>query len=99
MKDRVLEFLAVRQLRAQQLAAEVEQTGEFPAFKIKDPKDDATPSLGDKGEADRPITDAKEAKARAMAKGDLSVVGRPRGRTSMPIECSRVRARLRALCR
>ncbi len=30
VKDRVLEFLAVRQLRAQQLAAEVEKTGEFP---------------------------------------------------------------------
>ena len=32
VKDRVLEFLAVRQLRAQQLAEEVEKTGELPAF-------------------------------------------------------------------
>src|SRR5687768_9581329 len=30
VKDRVLEFLAVRQLRAQQLAEEVEKTGEYP---------------------------------------------------------------------
>ena len=31
VKDRVLEFLAVRQLRARQLAEEVEKTGEVPA--------------------------------------------------------------------
>jgi ATP-dependent Lon protease len=30
VKDRVLEFLAVRQLRAQQLAEEMDRTGEFP---------------------------------------------------------------------
>jgi ATP-dependent Lon protease len=35
VKDRVLEFLAVRQLRALQLAEEVEKTGELPASKIK----------------------------------------------------------------
>src|ERR671938_632954 len=39
--DRVLEFLAVRQLRAQQLAEEVEKTGEFPAAKLKEAKEDA----------------------------------------------------------
>ncbi|MFN9255443.1 MAG: LON peptidase substrate-binding domain-containing protein [Gemmatimonas sp.] len=33
VKDRVLEFLAVRQLRAQQVAAEVAPTGEFPVSK------------------------------------------------------------------
>src|ERR671925_968298 len=41
VKDRVLEFLAVRQLRAQQLAEEVQKTGEFPAAKLKDAKEDA----------------------------------------------------------
>src|SRR5687767_7567907 len=35
VKDRVLEFLAVRQLRAQQLAEEVDKTGEFPVRKLK----------------------------------------------------------------
>ena len=35
MKDRVLEFLAVRQLRAQQLAEEIGQTGEFPVAKLQ----------------------------------------------------------------
>ena len=41
VKDRVLEFLAVRQLRAQELADEVEKTGEFPAAKLKPRQDDA----------------------------------------------------------
>jgi ATP-dependent Lon protease len=83
VKDRVLEYLAVRQLRAKQLAEEVAKTGEFPAFKVKPPKDDATPALGI--EDDRPITDAREAKARAMAKGPILLfVGPPGvGKTSI----------------
>ncbi len=55
VKDRVLEFLAVRQLRAQQIAAEVVTSGE-----------------GQK-------TDAKEAKARAMAKGPILLFNGPPG--------------------
>ena len=55
VKDRVLEFLAVRQLRAQQVAAEVDTTGD-----------------GQK-------TDAKEAKARAMAKGPILLFNGPPG--------------------
>ena len=35
VKDRVLEFLAVRQLRAQQVAEEMATTGEFPVAKLK----------------------------------------------------------------
>src|SRR6478736_1433461 len=67
VKDRVLEFLAVRQLRAQQLAEEVEAHGELPASKLRPSKEDATPQLGLGTLEERPITDAKEAKARAMA--------------------------------
>src|SRR3954464_11275165 len=71
VKDRVLEFLAVRQLRAQQLADEVEKTGELPAAKLQPPKEDATPALGGTDAKDRNITDKAEAKARAMARGPI----------------------------
>ena len=85
VKDRILEYLAVRQLRARQLAEEVAKTGEFPAFKVKAPKEDATPALGNNDTDDRPITDAREAKARAMAKGPILLfVGPPGvGKTSI----------------
>ena len=78
VKDRVLEFLAVRQLRAQQVAAEVETTGEFPVSKIKGDTSDANATLGN-GSGDRQITDAKEAKARAMAKGPILLFNGPPG--------------------
>src|SRR6185369_14334581 len=72
VKDRVLEFLAVRQLRAAQLEAELKQTGEMSIAKLRASKEDATPQLiANKGDEDRPITDAKEAKSRAMAKGPI----------------------------
>src|SRR5215216_1025241 len=64
VKDRVLEFLAVRQLRAQQLEDEMKVTGELPAHILKPDTGDATPALRPGGDDDRPITDAKEAKAR-----------------------------------
>ncbi|WP_309669375.1 endopeptidase La [Gemmatimonas sp.] len=84
VKDRVLEFLAVRQLRAQQIAAEVATTGEFPVSKIKGDTSDANPTLGSgngngNGNGDRQITDAKEAKARAMAKGPILLFNGPPG--------------------
>src|SRR3954447_7554301 len=84
VKDRVLEFLAVRQLRAQQMADELTQTGEMSISKLKANQDDANPQLG-KIIDDRPITDAKEAKARAMAKGPITLfVGPPGvGKTSI----------------
>src|SRR5687767_2343646 len=66
VKDRVLEFLAVRQLRALQLAEEVEREGEVPASILKPESDEANPSLFIGKDEDRTITDQKEAKARAM---------------------------------
>src|ERR1700730_5224701 len=85
VKDRVLEFLAVRQLRAQQLAEEVEKTGEVPAAKLLPEKDEATPSLATGDSADRLITDKSEAKSRAMAKGPILLfIGPPGvGKTSI----------------
>jgi ATP-dependent Lon protease len=82
VKDRVVEFLAVRQLRAKQLAEEIKTTGEFPAVKLRASKENATPSLK---KSDRSITDEKEAKARAMAKGPILLfVGPPGvGKTSI----------------
>lgn len=77
VKDRVLEFLAVRQLRAQHVAAEVATTGEFPISKLKGDTTDANPALGN-GE-DRHITDTKEAKARAMARGPILLFNGPPG--------------------
>ncbi|HZE08336.1 MAG TPA: endopeptidase La [Gemmatimonadaceae bacterium] len=85
VKDRVLEFLAVRQLRAQQLAEEVEKTGEVPAAKLFADKNDATPSLVASEASDRLITDKSEAKSRAMAKGPILLfIGPPGvGKTSI----------------
>jgi ATP-dependent Lon protease len=85
VKDRVLEFLAVRQLRAKELAAEVEKTGEIPAAKLIPLKDDATPSLAVGADEERTISDSQEVKARAMAKGPILLfVGPPGvGKTSI----------------
>ncbi|MDB4912628.1 MAG: ATP-dependent protease La [Gemmatimonadetes bacterium] len=78
VKDRVLEFLAVRQLRAQEMANELEQTGELPVATFKVEKEDATPTLGMTDEH-RIVTDKKEAKSRAMAKGPILLFSGPPG--------------------
>ena len=83
VKDRVLEFLAVRQLRAQQLAEEMDRTGEFPAAKLKTTADEAPsasiPKKTNHEDKDRQITDKREAKARAMAKGPILLFSGPPG--------------------
>jgi ATP-dependent Lon protease len=78
VKDRVLEFLAVRQLRAKEVAEEVTATGEFSINKLKS-EDKASPVSGGSAHEDKTITDAKEAKARAMAKGPILLFNGPPG--------------------
>ncbi|HWE39315.1 MAG TPA: endopeptidase La [Isosphaeraceae bacterium] len=95
VKDRVLEFLAVRQLRAKQLSEEVERDGGFPADRLKANRDTATPTLAQPPAEDRPITDATEAKARAMARGPILLfVGPPGvGKTSIAKSIARALGR------
>src|SRR4051794_7931485 len=79
VKDRVLEFLAVRQLRARELEQQVQENGEVPVDAIKTETDTVGPSLAKGDPGDRPITDIKEVKARAMAKGPILLFVGPPG--------------------
>lgn len=83
VKDRVLEFLAVRQLRAKELAAEVEASGEVPVAKVRPDAEEGAAIGGPPKE--RSITDSREAKSRAMARGPILLfVGPPGvGKTSI----------------
>ena len=78
VKDRVLEFLAVRQLRAIQVAAEVQTTGEFPVSRLKADDADSAVTATNAPEK-RTITDLKEAKARVMARGPILLFNGPPG--------------------
>ena len=86
VKDRVLEFLAVRQLRAQELEDELKKTGELSIEKLKASREDANPTLHmARDEHKKAIKDTKEAKARAMARGPILLfIGPPGvGKTSI----------------
>jgi len=86
VKDRVLEFLAVRQLRAQELEDELRKTGELSIDKLKASRDDANPTLHmSRDDNKKAIKDSKEAKARAMARGPILLfIGPPGvGKTSI----------------
>lgn len=96
VKDRVLEFLAVRQLRARSLVHEVEQDGSCPANRLAIDHDSATTALSTTRPEDRPpITNATEAKARAMARGPILLfIGPPGvGKTSIAKSIARALGR------
>src|SRR5688500_4594138 len=71
VKDRVLEFLAVRQLRAQELEEELKKTGELSIEKLRASRDDATPTLHLARDETKRINDTTEAKSRALARGAM----------------------------
>jgi ATP-dependent Lon protease len=88
VKDRVLEFLAVRQLNARRLAKEVETSGavQIGIGEVQDKDEDK----------ERPVVkDATEAKARAMARGPILLfIGPPGvGKTSIAKSIARALGR------
>ena len=91
VKDRVLEFLAVRQLRARELEQQVQEDGEVPTDALKEEKDTVTPDASPRASpgtgrspTSRRPRPARWPRGRSSSSSDRRAWARPRSQRASP---------------